>query len=199
MDGIRTTKVVNGTKYTYYYEGGQLRYEQRGNEKLYYAYDGSGYLLSINYTNVAGTTTVYAVQTNSRGDVKYIYDTTGALLCEYEYDAWGNILAIKDGNGNLITDESHIAHINPIRYRGYYYDAEAGLYYLNSRYYDPEVGRFISADGVISGLGGSIQGYNMFSYCMNNPVNMSDSTGNWPFFAVTAVIGVAAGAVVRHL
>ena len=127
------------------------------------------------------------------------YDTATTLLCEYEYDAWGNVLTIKDGSGNLITDESHIAHINPIRYRGYYYDAEAGLYYLNSRYYDPEVGRFISADGVISGLGGSIQGYNMFSYCMNNPVNMSDSTGNWPFFAVTAVIGVAAGAVVRHL
>ena len=124
------------------------------------------------------------------------YDTATTLLCEYEYDAWGNVLTIKDGSGNLITDESHIAHINPIRYRGYYYDVETGLYYLNSRYYDAEVGRFISADAVISGLGGSIQGYNMFSYCMNNPVNMSDSTGNWPFFAVTAVIGAVAGAVV---
>ena len=70
--------------------------------------------------------------------------------------------------------------INPIRYRSYYYDIETGFYYLNSRYYDPEIKRFINADEIVAGVGKELKGYNLFSYCMNNPVNMTDSTGNWP-------------------
>ncbi len=79
--------------------------------------------------------------------------------------------------------------------------AETRLYYLNSRYYDPEVGRFISADGVVSGAGGSVQGYNLFSYCMNNPVNMSDESGCWPKLIqktikfVSTVVKVASAAI----
>lgn len=71
------------------------------------------------------------------------------------------------------------------------YDAETGFYYLQSRYYDPEVGRFISADGRISDVGGEILGNNMFAYCFNNPINMYDSTGGWPQWA-TIALGVAA-------
>ena len=63
---------------------------------------------------------------------------------------------------------------------GDYYDSDTGYYWLNSRYYDPVVGRYLNADSVIAGVGGSIQGYNMFAYCFNNPVNMSDSSGHWP-------------------
>ena len=82
--------------------------------------------------------------------------------------------------------------INPIRYRGYYYDSETGLYYLQSRYYDPEICRFLNADGEISGVGGDVLGYNMFAYCMNNPVNMEDLSGNWPKWATKLAIGVGA-------
>lgn len=71
------------------------------------------------------------------------------------------------------------------------YDSETGLYYLQSRYYDPEVGRFISADNMISGTGESVQGYNLFEYCFNNPVNLSDETGNWPRWITAAVAAVA--------
>lgn len=71
---------------------------------------------------------------------------------------------------------------NPFRYRGYYYDAESGLYYLQTRYYDPATGRFINADGQISGVGGDIRGYNLFAYCFNNPINMIDPSGNWAQF-----------------
>ena len=73
----------------------------------------------------------------------------------------------------------------------YYYDTETGFYYLQSRYYDPGIGRFISADGAISGVGGELLGYNMFSYCFNNPVNLNDTEGTWPSWAKKLAIGVA--------
>ena len=95
-------------------------------------------------------------------------------MVEYAYDAWGNVLDISG------TYASTLGQNNPIRYRGYYYDSETSLYYLNSRYYDPANSRWINADNRISGIGGSIQGYNLFAYCFNNPVNMSDSSGHWP-------------------
>ena len=75
-------------------------------------------------------------------------------------------------------------------------DSETGLYYLQSRYYDPQTCRFVNGDGVVSGIGDSVQGYNIFAYCFNNPVSLSDSSGNWPFFAVTAIVGAVVGAVV---
>ena len=93
--------------------------------------------------------------------------------------------------GNEITDENHIGYINPLRYRGYYYDAESGLYYLNSRYYDPEVGRFINAD---EQLNKDVMGCNLYAYCGNNPVTRSDEKGgSWQFSFVCAVIGGVVG------
>ena len=86
-----------------------------------------------------------------------------------------------------------------IRYRGYYYDSETGFYYVSSRYYDPEVGRFISADEEISGVGGDIRGYNLYSYCFNNPVNMSDLDGKWPSWAKKAVAAVIKADIVPYL
>ena len=80
--------------------------------------------------------------------------------------------------------------LNPLRYRGYTYDAETGFYYLLSRYCDPQTGRYLNADSVISGTGKSVQGYNLFTYCDNNPVNKSDSAGHWPKLIINAVNAV---------
>ena len=100
---------------------------------------------------------------------------------------WGKLIST---TGSLA---SSIGAQNPYRYRAYRYDTELEMYYLNSRYYDPEIGRFINADAQIAGVGGEILGYNMFAYCMNNPVNMCDPTGNWPSLSqiFTAVVGAA--------
>jgi len=122
-----------------------------------------------------GTTesTYYYVR-NLQGDIIGILDSNGVQVVSYTYGAWGDILSV---SGTLA---STVGQQNPLRYRGYYYDGETGFYYVSSRYYDPEIGRWINADNRISGVGGSILGYNMFAYCMNNPVNMSDPTGSWP-------------------
>ena len=85
--------------------------------------------------------------------------------------------AVLDGNDNPITDSSHFAIVNPFRYRGYIYDTETGFYYSQSRYYDPEIGRFINADGYVTTDQG-FAGCNMFLYCGNNPVNYQDVDGS---------------------
>ena len=100
--------------------------------------------------------------------------SSGAQVVAYTYDAWGNPLTT---TGTMAGTQGKL---NPFRYRGYVYDTETGSYYVASRYYDPEIGRYLNADSVIAGVGGSVQGYNLFAYCFNNPVNMSDSSGHWP-------------------
>jgi len=102
----------------------------------------------------------------------------GNFQASYTYDAWGKVLSVKDKNGNEITDPNHIANVNPIRYRGYYYDVETGLFYVGSRYYDPVTGRFVNGDSQLNT--DSLLGYNMFAYCENNPVNFSDPSGREP-------------------
>ena len=112
-----------------------------------------------------------------QGDVVRILNGGGAEVAIYTYDAWGKNLQITDGSGNDVSaDTSHIANINPFRYRGYYYDVEIGWYYLNARYYDPNVGRFLSPDTIL-GANGGLQGYNLFAYCNNNPVMFVDLDG----------------------
>ena len=169
-DGLRGTKTVNGTKSTYYYVSGLLRYEERGEKKLYYFYDASGNLSAIRYSPNGGTKYyMYYILTNSRGDVVGIYSGSGVLLASYEYDACGNCKITKDTNG--------IGELNPIRYRGYYYDTETGLYYLQSRYYNPQVGRFLNSDNITDSSSG-ILGFNSFVYCANNYIIGSDPTGH---------------------
>ena len=115
-----------------------------------------------------------------QGDITAIIDSAGNIVARYTYDAWGACCEITDGNGNTVlpNNPTHIANLNPFRYRGYTYDQETGLYYLTTRYYDSVVGRFLNADGLVStGIG--IDGYNMFAYCNSNPIIFLDPTGNY--------------------
>ena len=177
VDGLRTSKTVNGVKHEYYYVGNTLQYEKFGTTELWFFYDADGNPSGVRYKN-GSTTTDYYFVCNWRGDVIRIYDGAGAVVANYNYDAWGNVISVTDANGTAITDSTHIANVNPLRYRGYYYDSETGLYYLQSRYYDPVVKRFINADGYVSTGTGAL-GYNMFAYCGNNPANRVDLTGQF--------------------
>ena len=185
-DGLRGKKTVNGTTSTYQYVNGHLAYEKRGNVQYFYFYDSFGKLSSIRFYDPSvsnGSAQNYFTLTNQQGDIIAIYNTAGTKVASYEYDAWGNIISTTDSSN------VNIATRNPFRYRGYYYDAETGLYYLQSRYYDPEIGRFINADSQLNNT--SVLGYNPFAYCNNNPVMLADSSGH----VATAVI-VVAGIVV---
>ena len=101
---------------------------------------------------------------------------------------------MQDENGADIADASHIGNLNPFRYRGYYYDTETELYYLQTRYYDPETGRFITIDGIEYLDPETINGLNLYAYCGNNPVMNVDPTGT--FFLMALLIGLIAGAVI---
>ena len=138
--------------------------------------------MSLTYN---GSTHYYIA--NLKGDVMSIVDGTGAVVAEYEYDPYGNILST---TGTLADT---LGQINPLRYRGYVYDQETDLYYVSSRYYDPEIGRFINADDVgLLGANGDFASLNLFAYCGNNPVSRADSNGQfW-----NTVIGAVAGAIV---
>lgn len=114
---------------------------------------------------------------NGQGDIMALIDRTGTEVVSYTYDTWGEAISIF---GTLV---STVGQKNPYRYRGYRYDNETGLYYLQSRYYNPEWGRFINADGLV-GAPGNLVGHNMFAYCQNNPVNMYDPNGDFPFTVV---------------
>ena len=139
-----------------------------------------GSVIGFQYNN-----TPYYFQKNIQGDIVSIVNAMGVKVVEYTYDAWGKLLTT---TGTMV---STIGTYNPFRYRGYYYDSETGLYYVSSRYYDPEIGRWINADGFVS-TGQDITGYNMFAYCGNNPVNRKDPTGQ---FWITALIVAAVVAV----
>ena len=175
-----------------------MRYETRGNLKFYYFYDASGNLSAIRYYDASGTAHAYFALTNAQGDVVSFYNNNGVLVASYEYDAWGNIISVKDGSGtDISSNENHIANLNPIRYRGYYYDTETGLYYLQSRYYNPQVGRFLNSDNITDSNAG-VLGFNTFIYCGNNPVNACDPTGHFVIsaFVSSVLIGAAVGGIV---
>ena len=119
-----------------------------------------------------------------------ILDSSGEIVVEYSYDAWGNH-TIKAYNKT-------IANANPFRYRSYFYDTDTGLYYLKTRYYDPEVGRFLNMDAVDYADPETLGGLNLYAYCNNNPVMYIDPTGHFILQLVVSVIsyvGVAIAAI----
>ena len=143
---------------------------------LYYLYDETGSPLGMQYRTsnyASGTFDFYFFEKNLQGDIVAVYNSNGKKICTYTYDAWGNCTTTRASG--ITSLESQIASsYNPFRYRGYYYDTQTGFYYLQSRYYNPEWGRFLNADAC---LYSSILGFNMFAYCDNNPVNYIDPYG----------------------
>ena len=123
-----------------------------------------------------GTSYFYIL--NLQGDVIGIYDSNGNVVVEYTYDSWGKLISITGSLADTIGIK------NPLRYRGYYYDTETSFYYLQSRYYDPETGRFISRDSYLIAGNDIIQGTNMYAYCYNKPVMYVDPTGHASLLAL---------------
>ncbi|WP_147584666.1 RHS repeat-associated core domain-containing protein [Faecalispora jeddahensis] len=164
-DGIRTGKTVDGVTTEYLVDGSNVLAQKTRNDVLWFLYDSDGTRVGFTYNDTA-----YYYTKNAQGDVTGIVDTSANTVVEYSYDAWGKLLTT---TGNMADT---IGKLNPFLYRGYYYDAETGLYHLNSRYYDTQTGRFINADGFIS-TGQGILGNNMFAYCGNNPVIRVDTSG----------------------
>jgi RHS repeat-associated protein len=156
---------VNGvtTKYTLF--GDKVALETTGPDKIHYSYDASGNLFSMNLNG-----TEYYYTRNVQGDITGLIDNAGNIVVSYTYDTWGKLVST---TGSLA---STLGVKNPYKYRGYRYDTETGLYYLQSRYYNPDWGRFVNADG-LTGLNGKLLGHNMFAYCANNPVKNFDPTG----------------------
>ena len=172
---------------------------ENGAKMLSFLYDSSGnpYSMVYCYTeNSVKYSSSYYYVTNLQGDVVALMNANHEIVAEYLYDAWGNILSVTNASGtDLSGNANHIANLNPLRYRGYVYDNETGFYYVSSRYYDPEIGRFINADNTISGINGPMLGYNQFAYSFNNPVNMDDESGNWPKWVKNTVKWVAKNVV----
>ena len=179
MAGIRDSKTVDGVTYNYLTLDGKVVRQTWGSNVLDIIYDNSGLPYALKYN---GAYYIYVL--NQQGDVIRIVNSTGATVAEYRYDAWGNVIY---SNGSM-------AAVNPIRYRGYYYDTETGFYYLQSRYYDPSIGRFINADSFAS-TGQGFIGSNMFAYCLNNPVMASDPTGEIAITTLILIGSAAFGAV----
>jgi RHS repeat-associated protein len=167
--GIRTSKSNEDITTEYFLEGSLVLFEKTGEDVIYYTYDVDGSLLSMNYQGDE-----YFYVKNLQGDVIEIVDSSGNAVARYRYDAWGNIVYLWDSGLG-------IADMNPYRYRSYRLDTETGLYYLNSRYYDPSIGRFISADSINYLDPSSGQGLNLYAYCGNNPVMYTDISGYAPF------------------
>ena len=209
-EGIRTKKTVTNkqtgktvTKNYYLNNSNILAEEVTGSDNdrtIWYAYNGEGKLTGFTYDGAD-----YYYQRNLQDDIIGIYNASGDKVVSYDYDAWGKLTKLTDDSGK------NLGEINPFRYRGYYYDEDTSWYYLQSRYYDVEVGRFLNADDVHY-LGEEGISCNLFTYCVNNPVNNKDENGMFtlesikkllkkvsPWIAVASVIANFAAFIVSWL
>ena len=166
--------------------GGNLIKQSNGLEFLY---DHTG-VFAVKHNNAT-----YFYRKDAQANIVELLDNNGATVVKYKYDAWGNCKVL-NASGVEITDDTHIGVLNPFRYRSYYYDTETNLYFLKTRYYDPEIGRFMTIDDLAYLDPDSINGLNLYAYCGNNPVMMTDETGclpNWAKWLIGAVVIIGLG------
>ena len=181
-DGLRTGKTSGSTTYSYKWnENRQLSSMVYGTSSAWFYYDHEGKPLYMEYADgndeCSGT---YRYLLNLQGDVVGLYDLTrDCMAMTYTYDAWGRELSWSTLNSGY----AGLLYGNPLTYRGYIYDRETGFYYLQSRYYDPTIGRFLNADDTtFLGASGTAIGWNLFAYCENNPINKVDYFGSLSFW-----------------
>ena len=194
-DGIRTQKNSDGILTNYYYNGRLLIGMTVGSGSstniLRFNYDASGNVVAVDYSTDNGTTfNTYYYLRNAQNDIVKLIDNSGSTVVEYCYDSWGKLLST---SGSLA---STLGKNNPFRYRGYVYDEETGFYYLRSRYYDPEVRRFISADVLLS-TGQGVLGHNAYAYCLNSPIIRVDLDGDFGGLILGAIVGAVVNAAVN--
>ena len=183
MAGVRSSKTVGSTKYDFTTLSGLVTRQTGGGKTIDFVYDENNQPLAMKYNN-----TLYYYVLNAQGDVVRIVNSSRSVVASYTYDPWGKI----------ISSSGTLADINPLRYRGYYYDSETGFYYLQSRYYDPEIGRFINADSYASTDATGLLSTNMFAYCENDPVNGSDPNGEWIHIAIGSAMGAVTSIITGY-
>ena len=192
--GYRTSKTVNGVTTDFNVaEDGTIISQSDGTNRLFFEYAEDGTPLGFVLND-----TQYLYITNNSADIMAIADSTGNVIATYSYNEWGEVTVIAS------EDNLELANLNPLRYRGYYYDTETGYYYLQSRYYDPSTCRFINADlpECVKIQLEQKAGINIYIYCCNNPINLEDRTGNLAFLAkvlIAAAIGGLVGASAEAL
>ena len=192
-DGKRVKKISGNTETKYYYNGSILSGLVRttagstGTTKttVQFVYDAEGKPFMLRFNGK----TDYFYLYNGLGDVVGLIDSSNKVVVRYQYNSWGKVTSSEDTSG------VSLATLNPFRYRKYVYDPETGLYCLGSRYYDPEVGRFVNADdpGTIFAKPQELYNKNLYAYCDNNPVIREDIQG---YFPIPCIVGAVVGAVV---
>jgi len=199
-DGIRTSKTVNGVVHEYILNGSQILAEKWkiGSTEylLIFLYDESGEPIGLKYRTSAYATTdpfdSFFFEKNLQGDIVAVYNSTGAKIGSYTYDAWGNH-TYSTASGTTGLERKIVSTYNPFRYRGYFYDVETQWYYLQFRYYNPNWCRFISLDkyDVINATPMGLTDKNLYAYCDNNPITRIDEDGE--FWLSTMLMGAFVG------
>ena len=181
-DGNRLTKTVNGVVTTYHYFDGQLLYETLSTDPentihALYIRSPQGALEAVSFNYVIGScdNDYYYYHYNAHGDVIAVTGQSGNVYRQYVYDPYGNIISVKAGSGNAVDINSDSGFEHNYTYKGYRYDKETGLYFLNERYYAAGIGRFLTKDPIIDLV--NTQSLNRYAYALGDPVNLKDDGG----------------------
>ena len=187
--GVRTSKTVGGIRHTYSVNGTQILREAWGSHVLIPLYNNEDSLCGILYDN-----TPYYFLKNLQNDIIGMTNEEGETVVRYTYDAWGVCTVVIDTSG------CSVSTVNPFRFRGYYYDAESGLYYLGKRYYSPVWGRFINPDQALPTREDDRLSLSLYCYCANDPVNHVDPDGRlWWAVLLCIVSFIVAVVAVAHV